>query len=339
VKEKSTSFDIAYRAGVSQSTVSRALRNSPLVNEATREKIQAIAKELNYKVDKNASNLRSQQSDTIALLLFADPTNDDSAINPFFLSMLGSITRACAQKGYDLLVSFQQASEDWHADFEDSNKADGLILLGYGDYVDYEEKLVKLLAQGTHFVRWGAEVKNLPLISVGCDNYQGGKEMTEHIINKGRKKVAFLGSASSHAPEFFDRYKGHCQSLKDNNMSVNPRLQFNALYTEEAGYQAACQLLLTAEPFDAICAACDLIAIGAMRALKEHNIDIPEQVALVGFDDIAIASFTFPPLTTVKQDTQLAGELLVDTLLTMIQGEEAVTTLIPPELIIRKSCG
>ena len=339
MKEKSTSFDIAFQAGVSQSTVSRALRNSPLVNEATREKIQAIAKELNYKVDKNASNLRSQQSDTIALLLFEDPTNDDSAINPFFLSMLGSITRACSQKGYDLLVSFQQASDDWHADFEDSNKADGLILLGYGDYVDYEEKLVKLLDQGTHFVRWGAEVKNLPLISVGCDNYQGGKEMTEHIIKKGRKNIAFLGSASTHAPEFFERYKGHCQSLADHDITVNPALQFNALYTEEAGYQAACQLIASGESFDGICAACDLIAIGAMRALQEHHIDIPEQVALVGFDDIAIASFTFPALTTVKQDTQLAGELLVSTLLAMISGEEVKTTLIPPELVIRNSCG
>jgi DNA-binding LacI/PurR family transcriptional regulator len=339
VKEKSTSFDIAYRAGVSQSTVSRALRNSPLVNEATREKIQAIAKELNYKVDKNASNLRSQQSDTIALLLFEDPTNDDSAINPFFLSMLGSITRACSQKGYDLLVSFQQASDDWHADFEDSNKADGLILLGYGDYVDYEEKLVKLLEQGTHFVRWGAEVKNLPLISVGCDNYQGGKEMTEHLINKGRKNIAFLGSASTHAPEFFERYKGHCQSLTTNGIVVNSQLQYHALYTEEAGYQAAIQLISSGEPFDAICAACDLIAIGAMRALQEHNITIPAQVALVGFDDIAIASFTFPPLTTVKQDTQLAGELLVSTLLAMISGEAVKTTLIPPELVVRKSCG
>lgn len=339
LKAKATSFDIAHQAGVSQSTVSRALRNSPLVNEATREKIQAIAKELNYKVDKNASNLRSQQSDTIALLLFEDPTNDDSAINPFFLSMLGSITRACAQKGYDLLVSFQQASEDWHADFEDSNKADGLILLGYGDYVDYEEKLIKLIDQGTHFVRWGAEVKNLPLVSVGCDNYQGGKEMTEHMIKKGRTQFAFLGSASGHAPEFFDRYKGHCQSLKDNKLMVKPSMQFNALYTEESGYQAACQLIDSAQPFDAICAACDLIAVGAMRALQEHSINIPEQVALVGFDDIAIASFTFPPLTTVKQDTKLAGELLVETLLMLIHGDEAKTTLIPPELVIRKSCG
>jgi alanine racemase len=339
VKEKSTSFDIAYRAGVSQSTFSRALRNSPLVNEATRLKIQEIAKELNYKVDKNASNLRSQHSDTLALLLFEDPTDDGSAINPFFLSMLGSITRACSQQGYDLLVSFQQASEDWHADFEDSNKADGLILLGYGDYVDYEEKLVKLLDQGTHFVRWGAEDKNLPVVSVGCDNFQGGLDMTEHLIKQGRQQLAFLGSASTHAPEFFDRYKGYCHALQTNSLNINDKLQFNALYTEEAGYQAACKLLASGESFDAICAACDLIAIGAMRALQESNIEVPEQVAIVGFDDIANASFTFPPLTTVKQDTQLAGELLVGTLLTMINDEEAKTTLIPPELVVRKSCG
>ena len=94
--DKPTSFDIAYRAGVSQSTVSRALRDSPLVNEETRLKVQAIAKELNYKVDKNARNLRSQETKTIALLLCEDHGTGDSLINPFFLSMLGSITRATA---------------------------------------------------------------------------------------------------------------------------------------------------------------------------------------------------------------------------------------------------
>lgn len=339
MREKATSFDIAYQAGVSQSTVSRALRNSPLVNEETRQKIQAIAKELNYKVDKNASNLRSQHCDTIALLLFEDPTNDDSAINPFFLSMLGSITRACAVKGYDLLVSFQQSSNDWHADFEDSNKADGLILLGYGDFVDYEEKLIKLSEQGTHFVRWGAEVKDLPIVSIGCDNFLGGREITEHVIKQGKKHFAFLGSASSHAPEFFDRYKGHCQALRNHNLTVNKNAQFNAYYTEEAGYEAACKLIASGEKFDAICAASDLIAIGAMRALKEQGFSIPEQVVVVGFDDIAIASFTFPPLTTVKQDTKLAGELLVDTLLDSINGKDTSTTLITPKLVIRKSCG
>src|ERR1700674_5874943 len=134
---KATSIDIAYLAGVSQSTVSRALRGSPTVSEETRKRIEEIAQRLNYTVDKNASNLRSQRSNTIALLFFEDPTTDDSLINPFFLSMLGSITRACSQRGYDLLISFQQLSGDWHVDYQDSGKADGLILLGYGDSVDY----------------------------------------------------------------------------------------------------------------------------------------------------------------------------------------------------------
>src|SRR5579863_5539481 len=107
---KATSIDIAYLAGVSQSTVSRALRGSPTVSEETRKRIEEIAHKLNYRVDKYASNLRTQQSHTIALLFFEDPTPDDSLINPFFLAMLGSITRACAQRGYDLLISFQELS-------------------------------------------------------------------------------------------------------------------------------------------------------------------------------------------------------------------------------------
>src|SRR5687768_18443369 len=138
--ERPTSFDIAYLAGVSQPTVSRALRGSPMVSAKTRERIESIAQQLNYKVDKNASNLRCQHSNTLALLLFEDPTPDDSQINPFFLAMLGSITRACAKRGYDLLVSFQQESGNWHVDYEDSRKADGVILLGYGDFLRSEER-------------------------------------------------------------------------------------------------------------------------------------------------------------------------------------------------------
>ena len=140
-KTKATSVDIAHLAGVSQATVSRVLSGSPLVNAETRKRVEAVVRELNYKVDRHASSLRRQRSGTLALLLFEDPTPDESHINPFFLSMLGSITRACARHGQDLLISFQQLSDDWAADYEDSMKADGLILLGYGDYLAYQGKL------------------------------------------------------------------------------------------------------------------------------------------------------------------------------------------------------
>ena len=339
MKSKVTSFDIAYEAGVSQSTVSRALRNSPLVNQETRDKVQSIARKLNYKVDKNASNLRSQQSGTIALLLFEDPTNDDSMINPFFLSMLGSITRACANDGYDLLVSFQQMKSDWYVEYEDTHKADGIILLGYGDFVDYEEKLKQLIEQQTHFVRWGSEVKHLPVASIGCDNFQGGYDIGLHLINANHKQCAFIGEASSHAPEFLDRYQGFCRALKEHHLNCSEDLQVDAFSTEQSGYEATQTLIASGTPFDAIFGSSDLIAIGAIRALKEAGLSVPHDVAVVGFDDIPHAEFCAPPLTTIKQDTKLAGAVLVEHLLKLINGETVGTTLIPCQKVVRRSCG
>ncbi|WAJ71348.1 LacI family DNA-binding transcriptional regulator [Catenovulum adriaticum] len=339
MKYKATSFDIAYKAGVSQSTVSRALRNSPLVNEETRHKIHAIAKELNYKVDKNASNLRSQHTGTLALLLFEDPTMDDSLINPFFLSMLGSITRAAAKKGYDLLISFQQLSDDWHADYEDASKADGIILLGYGDYLDYEEKLEKLYEQGTHFVRYGSVAENQPGVSFGCDNYQGGYMATQHLIKLGRKDFIFLGGASDNSPEFRARYQGYCQALKEAGLRIRDNAQLDAISTEESGYQAAQQAFEQKIKFDAVICASDLIAIGGIRAIKAHGLTIPTDVSIVGFDDIPIAHFANPPLTTIQQNTRLAGEMLVDALINLIHNLEVKASLTPATLIVRESCG
>ena len=240
--DKPTSFDIAYLAGVSQSTVSRALRNSPLVNEETRLKVQAIAKELNYKVDKNARNLRSQQTRTIALLLCEDHGTGDSLINPFFLSMLGSITRASANRGYDLLISFQQFSEDWHADYEYANRADGIIFLGYGDYVTYVQKLTYLTQVGAHFITWGPVLEGQPGFSIGCDNFNSAHKATQHLIQLGHKNIAFLGDISEHSPEFKARYEGYAKALQDAGLPVNPQLQINAETSEEEGYKATLKL-------------------------------------------------------------------------------------------------
>jgi DNA-binding LacI/PurR family transcriptional regulator len=336
---KATSFDIAYLAGVSQPTVSRALRDSPSVSEETRKRVQAIAQQLKYKVDKNASNLRCQRSNTLALLFFEDPTSDDSLINPFFHSMLGSITRACAQRGYDLLISFQQQSGNWHEDYEDSRKADGLILLGYGDYVEYRGRLERLVEQGTHFVLWGAVQPEQPGLSVGSDNYQGAYDATRHLTRLGRRQIAFLGNASSHYPEFFERYRGCAQALKDAGAASSPLLQIDAITTEQSGYRAAGALLDSGQRFDAIVAASDLIAIGAMHALQERQIDVPGTVAIVGFDDIPAANLANPPLTTIAQDMRLAGQALVDTLLRQLCGEPSESRVLPTRLVVRRSCG
>ena len=336
-KTKATSMDIAHRAGVSQATVSRVLRGSPLVNVETRKRVEEAVRELNYKVDRHASSLRTQRSGTLALLLFEDPTPDDSHINPFFLSMLGSITRACALQGHDLLISFQQLSDDWHADFADSKKADGLILLGYGDYLAYRDKLEKLVAQGTRFVRWGAVLPDQPGVSFGSDNVYGGRQVAEHLLERGCRRIAFLGDASSHYPEFFGRYNGYVDALTAAGVEVDPALQENAESTEHSGYEAMRRLILQEAGFDAVFAASDLIAIGAMRALSDHGLRVPQDVALAGFDDIAIASFVNPPLTTVLQDTGQAGAVLVDSLLGLIRGESVESEVLPVKLMVRKS--
>ena len=336
---KATSFDIAYQAGVSQPTVSRALRGSPRVSEETRRRVLAVAQQLNYRVDKNASNLRFQRSNTVALLIFEDPTSDDSAINPFFVAMLGSITRACAQRGYDLLVSFQQRSGDWHKEYEDSHKADGLILLGYGDYLLYRERLERLTGQGTHFVRWGAVQPGQPGLSIGSDNLQGGYEAARHLLRLGRRRLAFLGGASRGCPEFLDRYRGFERALAEASVPVSAALQVDAISTEQAGYEAAGELLARAVPFDAIVGASDLIALGAMHALQECGIAVPGDVAVVGFDDIPAAGLANPPLTTIAQNTRLAGEVLVETLLRQIRDEPAEARMLPARLVVRRSCG
>jgi alanine racemase len=336
---KTTSFDIAHRAGVSQATVSRALRNSPLVSPETREKVQRIARELNYQVDRSAAGLRSQTSHTLALLLFEDATTDNSQINPFFLSMLSNISRAANRRKFDLLVSFQQLSNDWHYEYEASNRADGIILLGYGDYISFTDKLAKLLSEDAHFVIWGVTQPGLEAHAVGSDNRTGGLLATEHLLRQGRRRIAFLGDVTDRCPEFKHRYEGFLQAHEQAGVAPNPTLQFEAQGPETSGFEATRHLLDSGQPFDAIVAASDLIAIGAIRCLHKAGLRVPEDVAVVGYDDIHAARYLSPALTTVHQDTAAAADLLVDKLLRMIDGESVDCELLPPALVVRGSCG
>ena len=339
MQERPTSFDIAQRAGVSQPTVSRALRGSSKVSESTRRRIIEIARELGYTVDKSASALRSQKTRTLALLLFEDPSPDESSINPFFLAMLGSITRSCALRGYDLLISFQAIDGDWHLDYEDSGKADGMILLGYGDYQQYRWRLEQLVAKGAHFVRWGSMQEGQPGATIGCDNLRGGREITRHLLNLGRRRIAFVGSADPSFPEFQDRWRGYRQALDAAGLAASDALRVDAVSSDEAGRAAVSALLDRGQPFDAIVAASDLIAIGALEALAAHGLVTPRDVAVTGFDDILAAGVTHPPLTTVAQDANAAGAALVETLIAQVNGEPVAPGPLPVRVVVRESCG
>jgi len=334
-----TSRDIAEIAGVSQATVSRALRDSPLVRKETRERVQQIARELNYFVNHNAAGLRTHQSNTIALLLFDETDGTDKRMNLFFMSFLDNITRVAAERGYDTLLSLQQLNDDWHIKYQASHRADGLILLGYGDYAEYRAKLDALAAANTRFTIWGPIVKNQPGHSFGCDNESGGYQATKHLIDLGRQNIAYIGRKERRSPEHADRYNGYTRALREADREINDDLRIPADNSETLGYRAARQLIDSREPFDAIFACTDLIAIGAMRAIRDAGLRVPQDIAVVGFDDMPLASHVSPALTTVQQNPRTAAEGLVDGIIGLIKGHPVESTLMEPRLIIRESCG
>ena len=338
-QRRPTSFDIAALAGVSQPTVSRALSGSPSVNEATRARVLAAAEQLNYKVDKNASGLRRQHSRTLALLFFEEPSADGALINPFYLSLLAPMVRCCAAHGYDLLISTQQLSSDWHVDYEDSRKADGIILLGYGDYIESQPKLRKLIANGAHFVRWGSAGDAQVGATVSSDNEQGGFDATAHLLGQSRRRIAFIGTAEPRYPEFLERWRGYVRALTAAGVEADDRLRVNAGPSEADGQAAIVELAARGAAFDAVFAASDVAAIGAMHALQQAGRLVPDEVGVVGFDDTPVASLSSPPLTTVRQDARAAGEALVETLIRAIESGDAQNQLLPVKLIVRESSG
>lgn len=336
--KRPTSFDIAELAGVSQSTVSRALSGAGIVSEETRQKVAEAARQLNYKIDANARNLRLQSAKTIALLMYEDPVTSGSLINPFFLSMLSSTIKAAGRRGYDLVISFQDDSDD-NADYVGSHRADGIIFFGYGDYVRYADRMARLDEARVPSVTWGPVGAGQPGHFIGSDNVTGAREGVAHLIARGRKRIAFLGHHSEHTPEFLDRYRGYEQALAAAGLRVIPGLQRACDISEEAGHREIQALLEEGVSFDAVFAACDLIAIGAMKGLRERGLTIPSDVAVMGFDDIITATFTDPPLTTVRQNTEAAGELMVETLIDLIENRAVSSKMIPTKLMVRGSCG
>jgi DNA-binding LacI/PurR family transcriptional regulator len=221
--------------------------------------------------------------------------------------------------------------------YQDSHRADGLLLLGYGDYTLYQKRLRQLRGQGTHFARWGSVSSDTSGATIGSDNLGAGRLAGEHLLANGRRRIAFLGHADDHYPEFGHRYAGLCEALRAAGIEPDAALQYDAITTEEAGCEAARRLVESGAAFDAIFAGSDLIAIGALRALAEAGLRVPEDVAVVGFDDIPAASLANPPLTTIMQDIRGGGERLVETLLAQIAGRPGPDARLPTRLIVRES--
>lgn len=333
-KRKIQMADIARLAGVSTATVSRALNGSPLINEETRLRIIELARSLNYTINLGAQNLRKGDSSTIGVVIPFNAANKQNITDPFFLAMLGSLANALTDRQYDLLLSRVDADHlDRISSLYDSGRVGGIVVIGQWGHHD---QLNELARQRLPFVAWGAQMPNQLYCSVGSDNMSGGVLATEHLLSLGRKRVAFMGDKTLPEPE--KRHAGYLKAMRKAGIKADVSLyiptSFAPLDAQEAMRKQLDQHGLN---FDALVAASDLIAIGAMGVLKERGFRVPEDVSVVGYDDVEPAAHSFPPLTTVRQPMDIAGVQLVDGLLRVMAGEKPQPQMLPTTLVLRES--
>lgn len=327
--------DIARLAGVSESTVSRALADSPLVNEETKARVRRIAQEHSYVVNEQARNFRLKRTGTIAVVIPIDDFEVQTLSDPFFMELLGSIADALNARGFDLLLSrVDAASSGWRKAMHDTRRADGTILIGQST----QHRAINRLADADlPLVVWGGRLPDQRYPTVGCDNERGGLLATEHLIACGRRRIAFLGHLP--LPEVELRYRGHVQALRAAGMQVDPELVYDSRFSSDDARRAVTRMLAASgrPPIDALFASSDVLAMAAITALKERGLSVPEDVAVVGFDDIALAAWYNPPLTTVRQHIAEGGRLLVERMMERLEGRKVAPVMLAPELVIRGS--
>ena len=327
--------DLARLAGVSVSTVSRALNDSHLVSQKTRKHILELAEQYQYAGRTGFKARDSVQARSVAVVIPPLRGRDIHLSNPFLMELIGGIGDALWEWGHDLVVSHRQPADLDRVTGQNRKKGPGaFIVLGQGAFHDD----LNLMAQrGIHFVVWGERLEAQDYCVVGSDNLQGGYRATSHLVRLGRRKIAFVGDPKSGEPGL--RFEGYRQALADAGMEFNSRLVEPAQFYPESGLEAVDSLLAKGIRFDGLVAACDTIAIGAMRGLVAHGISVPGDVSVVGYDDMQVAAYCNPPLTTIRQDVVKAGRQLVSKAMRTLNGEIVHSSYLETELVIRNSCG
>jgi DNA-binding LacI/PurR family transcriptional regulator len=325
-----TIADIARIAGVSKSTVSRALNESPLIGVETRERIQAIAEEHDFQMNTAARRLSLGLSHVVGLVTKVGHSD------MFMLEMMGGISAGLLELGYELLVlEGRLADPGWARGYVDSGRVDGFIALSSSCTPDEINGLVE---SGVPFVLWGASSPRNEFSSVTGDSLTGGRLATAHLIEIGRRKLAFIGGPS-YAREIAQRLEGFKETLGEAGLDLHPAAIVHTPWSdaEQTAANAVRELLGQMPDLDGVVASSDRFAIGVMEGLRVAGKRVPEDVAVVGYDDTAIAAFTNPPLTTIRQDAPLAGRLLARTLVQRLETGAVTTVSIPAELVVRES--
>jgi DNA-binding LacI/PurR family transcriptional regulator len=323
--------DIAHLAGVSKSTVSRALNNSPLVNAETRERIMAIAQEHDFKPSFYARNLSMKTSRTIAFVNHAYGKGECGVSDPFGIEIMGGLAIGLHELGYGLLVVHVDPSDKaWPSYYLDSGRVDGFILMTSEKKRDHVELLMGIHAP---FIAWGHGGEEY--CSVCCDDKKGGILATERLISIGRRHIAFLGGYQIET-EVKERYRGYASVMRDAGLDPDALVAYGD-YCESCAERGVEKLLEREPKMDAIFANSDYMAIAAIRRLAALGRRVPDDVAVIGYDDLSIASYVTPSLTTISQHVPLAGRMLARDLVGFLEKGLITHNELPVELILRNS--
>ncbi len=323
-RSRPTMADLARLAGVSKITISRALADSPLVNDTTKARIQELARAHGYALNVSARNLRLRRSHTIAVVVEMPASPERPMSGPYPLELLGGIMQELTGAGYSALLS---AGHDSITPATQS--ADGVILLGQGAHEDAVRTIERWQLP---MVVWGAQSGSRDHVVVGSDNVHGGASVARHFLELGRQRPCFMGSLE-HA-ENAERFAGFSETLA--GQGISPDVIDDVDFTAVAGARAMQAFLTKASrPPDAVFACSDLLAMGAIQALRGEGLSIPDQVSVVGYDDTAVGATLVPALSSVHQDLYQAGILLARKLLKLIAGQPEQSDTLPTRLVVR----
>jgi len=327
--------DLARIAGVSVATVSRALNDSPAVNRVTKRRVWKIARDHNYVLNQDMPMSMSGSQATIAIVIPPPHAREGRFSDPFYQEMISGVGEAARDMGCDLLLShLTPRSQNDLLTLMQNIKADGVIFLGQS----YLHDRFNHLAQHTNkFIVWGQEMAGQRYCTVGSNNLQGGTRATSHLVRLGRRHIAYLGDTEG--PEMKQRFQGYLNVLAESGLSYDPRLVVPTHFETASAEAAVSNLLNRGVPFDGIFAASDIIAFGAIRGLIRAGRKVPDDVSVVGYDNIQLASYSHPSLTTISQDLSRAGKLMVSKLIGSISNDESHSEVVATELVVRESCG
>ncbi len=330
--------DIAKKAGVSRSTVSRVINDDPNVSKRTRERVLAVIAQENFHPNAAARTLVTRRTEVIGVVI-PTPENIFFTDNSYFPMLLAGLGEATRERNYALLLWLGEVTDNDERlinKISNHHLMDGLVIAS----LDSRHPLYLRLADLRRpFVMIDKPMSRTEQISyVSIDNVRAGELATEHLIRLGRRRIAHITGQMT-TSDGYERFLGYKQALERHGLPFDEQLVHYGYFGRAAGYEGAKQLF-AGKP-DAVFAAGDTIAIGVLQAAHEARLRVPHDIALVGVDDIDVARTAIPQLTTVRQPVQRKGAAAAQTLIDLIEGKVSGPqhVLLPIELVIRGSCG